>query len=170
MYKEQLTKFICFPRLEDFNTANTIYKTMILPVMEYGDVAYDNTDVKLLEKLQVLQNRALKICINRNEHVPVIILHRECNIAKLEPRRIAHLRMFMYKQWYNEKIVNRRNICTRAHDALLFTTSKPENEKYKRNIYYKGALKWNELPVKTRNINKYESFKLNQKKWLKETL
>ena len=42
---------------------------MILPVMEYGDVAYDNSDQKLLGKLQTLQNRALRICLNRQEHI-----------------------------------------------------------------------------------------------------
>ena len=48
---------------------------MIIPVIEYGDVAYDNSDTKLLEKLQVLQNTALRICLNRQEHVPVVIMH-----------------------------------------------------------------------------------------------
>ena len=46
-------------------------------------------------------------------------MHRECKIAKLEARRIAHLRMFMFKQQRNEQIVNRRNVYTRAHDAPL---------------------------------------------------
>ena len=69
-----------------------------------------------------------------------------------------------------ESIVNRRDVFTRAHDALLFTTKKTENEKYKRNIYCNGAIKWNELSVETRNINKYETFKLNQKKWLQNML
>ena len=109
----------------------TIYKTMILPVMEYGDIAYDNSNQKLLDKLQTLQNKALRICLNRQGHVPVILLHRECKIAKLEARRIAHLRMFMFKQRENEIIVNRRDIRTRAHDALLFTMIRPNNEKYK---------------------------------------
>ena len=63
-------------RYIDFNTAITVYKTMILPVLEYGDVAYDNSDTKLLNKLQVLQNRALRICLNGHKHVPVVILHR----------------------------------------------------------------------------------------------
>ena len=157
-------------RYIDFFTAITIYKTMILPVMEYGDIAYDKSDAKLLDKLQLLQNRALRICINRNMHIPIILLHRECKIAKLEPRRIAHLRLFMYKQQKNELIVNRREVFTRTHDACVFTTVRPVNEKYKRNIYYKGAVTWNDLPVATRNIRIYEDFKLNQKSWLLQTV
>ena len=46
----------------------------------------------------------------------------------------------MYKQKNNVKIVNTRNVRPRAHDATLFTTVKPNNEKYKRNVFYKGAI------------------------------
>ena len=72
----------------------------------------------------------------------------------------------MFKQKQNDLIVNMRNVYTRAHDAILFITIRPNNEKFKRNIYYNGALKWNELSVANRNTEKYESFKLSEKKWL----
>ena len=39
-------------------------------------------------------------------------------------------------------IVNTRNVRTRAQDAILFTAAK-----YNKNVYYKGALSWNNLPV-----------------------
>ena len=153
----------------DFNTAITVYKTMILPIFEYGDIAYDRADAKSLNKLQILQNRALRICINRNVHISRIELHQQCKISKLEVRRIAHLRMFMFKQCENELILNIREIHTRAHDAPLFKTDRPNNETYKRNIYYNGALRWNELTVDTRNIEDYSTFKNNQKEWMKHT-
>ena len=70
-----------------------------------------------------------------------------------------HLNLFMYKQKDNVHIVNRRNINTRAHDALLFITQKPNNEKYKQNVFYRGALSWNDSPVAERNILKFDKFK-----------
>ena len=39
----------------NMHTAVTIYKTMILPVMEYGDVIYDGANQKLLKDLQTSQ-------------------------------------------------------------------------------------------------------------------
>ena len=69
----------------------------------------------------------------------------------------------MFKQKGNVKIVNSRKVRTRAHDAILYTTIKPNNEKYKRNIFYKGALSWNNLPVVERNMENYISFKHTQK-------
>ena len=61
-----------------------------------------------------------------------------------------------------QKILNKRNVRTRAHDAILFTTTKPNNEKYKRNVFYKGALLWNNLTATERNIQNYDKFKSNQ--------
>ena len=106
----------------DFETAITLYKTMILPIFEYGDIAYDLADMKSLDNLQTLQNRALEICVNSNVYIPILRLLQLCKFAKLKVQRIAHLRMFMFKQRDNEFIVNRRNVLTRAHDAPLFVT------------------------------------------------
>ena len=75
----------------------------------------------------------------------------------------------MFNQKENEYIVNRRQVFTRAHDAPSFITQQPGNEKYKRNIYYNGAIHWNELPVNLHNIQKYSNFKENQKKWMLST-
>ena len=69
----------------------------------------------------------------------------------------------MFKQKHNVNIVNNRDVRTRAHEAPLFTTVKPNNEKYKRNVYYKGALSWHSLTVAERNQQDYVKFKSSQK-------
>ena len=40
----------------------------------------------------------------------------------------------------------------------VFDTKKPNNEKYKSNVFYNGAVKWNSLSVNVRNIQTYEKF------------
>ena len=47
----------------------------------------------------------------------------------------------MYKQQTNVDIVNKRNVKTRAHGALLFVTNKPNNEKYKQNVNSESTLR-----------------------------
>ena len=69
----------------------------------------------------------------------------------------------MFKQKGNVNIVNNRNVRTHAHDTILYTTINLNNEKYKRNTLYKGALSWNSLPVHDRNIGNYDTFKTTQK-------
>ena len=82
-----------------------LYKTMILPIMEYGDILYDGTNQKLMGKLQVLQHRCLRTCLLPKQHIPTIRLHEVGNIAKLEMRRKMHLQLYMYKQKHNVNIV-----------------------------------------------------------------
>ena len=84
--------------------AITIYKTMILPVLEYGDILYDGTNMKLIGELQILQNRCLRTCVLRNQHIPTIRLHEICNIANLKMHRTMHLQLYMYKQKHNLNI------------------------------------------------------------------
>ena len=71
----------------DEHTAITIYKTMILPILEYGDTIYDGANQKILNDLQTLQNRVLRTCVHRNRYTPIILLHQLCNINKLMDRR-----------------------------------------------------------------------------------
>ena len=44
----------------------TIYKSMILPHIDYGDLFYSASNQNLLDKIQRVQNRCLKICLNTN--------------------------------------------------------------------------------------------------------
>ena len=147
-----------------FEAATRIYKTMILPIVEYVDILYDGSNLYLLNKLQTLQNRGLRIVYNMQFHVPVISLHEMCDIAKLTWRRNMHLLLYMYKQKNNMNIVNSRLINTRLHDALVFANNKPNIEKYKNNVLYKGPVLWNSRSVRDRNIESYEILKSLLKK------
>ena len=147
-------------------TATIIYKSMILPIMEYGDVIYGGAKGKLIQKLQTTQRRILKICTYSQRYIDTDQLYIACKTSKIDLRREIHLNLFMFKQQDNLEIVNSRKINTRAHDALLFTTYKPKNEKCKQNVYYRGAISWNNLPAIERNIPVFDKFREVQKKKL----
>ena len=74
----------------------TIYKTMILPYFNYGDILFINSSKKLISKLDHLQRRALKICLKVGEAIPENILLNSARIAELDKRRTAHLLNYMY--------------------------------------------------------------------------
>ena len=111
-----------------------IYKSMVIPYFDYGDILYNCSSEKLFTKLQKLQNRGLKICFGNGN-----------------------------RQKYNNYLLDIRDIRTRAHDAILYNTKQPRCEKYKHNIYYYSARLWNQLPVKERKIDDYDTFKNVQK-------
>ena len=128
--------------------ATRIYKTMILPMMDHGDVLYAGANNRLLKKLQTLQNSCLRICMYKNYHISVNNLHLLCKVQKLDVRHEMHLKLFMFKQKLNLEIVNTRPVNTRAHGATLFVTIRPNSEKYKMNVFYKGALQYDQYECK----------------------
>ena len=146
-----------------------MYKTMILPHIDYGDILYDVAGKYILDKIQIAENKALRMCLGVDSRYPTILTHQEAGISSLAPRRRMHIVNFMFKQKGNPNIVNTRPVYTRAHDALLFTTIKPKNQTTKKSVIYRGALLWNDLLVSTRLIESYEDFKLDRKRWLCST-
>ena len=57
----------------------------------------------------------------------------------------------MHKQLLNKELLNTRTYNTRLHQAPVFKLYKPNNEKAKQNMLYRGASKWNALLAETRN-------------------
>ena len=72
--------------------AITIYNTLIVPFLDYGDILLINASIELLNKLQRLQNKCLRICLRAQLQTPTFFLHQETKTAPLHDRRKAHLK------------------------------------------------------------------------------
>ena len=92
------------------------------------------------------------------------MLLRDAKVAKLNDRCEAHLLSYMYTKTDCIELLDIKKVNTRARAAPLFKTMIPKCEKYKNSVLYNGAVKWNSLPIKTRNIGSYNSFDTLQKK------
>ena len=159
-------KMILLARLKKYlreETALLIYKTMILPYFDYADVIFHKANMKELDKLQKLQNKCLRICLNRDRRFNTERAHTLSKVPFLKDRRTAHVRNFMYNRKGNRTLLNLREIRTRAHDAPLFNITIPQCEAFKRSVCYHGSAEWNSLPSHIRNIDNFPSFKLKQK-------
>ena len=144
-------------------TALLIYKTMLLPYFDYADVIIDKANKKDTDRLQTLQNKCLRICLCKERRFNTDMAHKLANTPFLEDRREAHTCNFMFKRKSNKKLLNRREIRTRAHDAPLFTVPIPRCETFKRSVCFHGSNTWNKLSADTRNIEDYQLFKYKQK-------
>ena len=146
------------------DVALKIYKSMILPYIDYADVIYSKARVGDLDKLQRLQNRCLKLCQGRDRYFNTDRLHQGAKTPFLSDRRTAHTLNFMYMRKDKKPgLLNKREIRTRANDAPLFETGVPRCEAFKRRVGYYGALKWNQLDPAVRNTPTYIRFKEIQK-------
>ena len=161
-------KIILLSKVKKYLNADValkIYKSMILPYLDYADVIYSKANVSDLDKLQRLQNRCLKLCQGRYGRLDSDRLHRDLRVPYLKARRKAHTLNFMYvRKSRRPDLLNRREIRTRAHDAPLFVTKVPRCEAFKRSVGYHGAVAWNDLSAHARNTGTYETFKDTQKK------
>ena len=138
----------------------SIFKTMILSLIEYGDIIYTGTSQNNITKITNLFYRGLRICDNSNNKISRDILCHDCHIAPLNIRREMHLLLFMHKETHNECLLKKSRIRTRLHQAPVFKLCKPNNEKVKLNLFYRGAILWNGLPAQDRNMS-FKDFKNN---------
>ena len=143
----------------------TIFKTMVLSVIEYGDTIYSGTSEGNLNKIDKLFYRGLRICMGQDLVLNKEELCTECSISTLAKRRDIHLLLYMHKQSTNKDLLKPCSINTRLHNAPVFWQYKPINEKARLNVLYRGDLLWNGLPAKKRNMN-FNDFK----KWLKKEM
>ena len=75
-----------------------IFKSMIVTVLEYGDILYEGTTARNLENINRLFYRGLSICCQGDEDLSKAVLFNECHISPPEIRRKVHLLTFMHKQ------------------------------------------------------------------------
>ena len=141
------------------DTAICIYKSMLLPYFDYADVIYNNACSKDLHKLQTLQNKSLRLCLGRDRMFSTDRAHKLANVPFLKDRRRAHILNFMFKTKSNNRLLNVREIRTRAHDAPLFNVKIPRCESFKRSVGYFGSTMWNDLTAAIRNTASYLVFR-----------
>ena len=118
-----------------------IYKSTVLQYFDYVDVVVSNASTFLLGKLQSLQERCLRICLNVHDKNNVNDLHNRAGVVKLGDRREMHVNNFMYHKLGKMDTWSKKpeNIQTRAKAAPCFIVAKPNNETFKRGLHYFGA-------------------------------
>ena len=151
--------------------ATQIYKSMILPYLDYADVVFCKANTTGLEKLQRLQNRGLRLCLGHDRRYNTVRAHKEAKTPFLRERRRAHTLNFMHaRKTKKTNLLNKREIRTRAHDAPLFNLAIPMSEAFKRSVGYHGSEEWNRLAPEVRNIESYLEFKGEQKETMLTSL
>ena len=166
-------KIYLLSRIKKFlsnRSALLVYKTMVLPFLDYADVVYHNASAAELEKLQRLQNRALKLCLGFHMREDTEVVHRTAKVPLLENRRKSHVYNFMYKRKEMKHNLDVPLIGTRSADAPRFVLPNPNLQCYKRSLEYSGAKAWNTLPKELKLIPNYLSFKNQIHKRLMDTV
>ena len=173
MHKVAAHKIYLLNKIRNFlskEASLNIYKAKILPFFDYGDVIYHETNPRVCDKLQKLQNRALRVCLKAHSRENVETLHANAKIPMLFNRRNAHVCNYAHHRAQNISYLTVNQLTTRAHDAPLLKEIVPNYKVVKNAPAYKTAKAWNSLPVPTRLIVDRDAFKHKQKHWLYSTI
>ena len=115
-------------------TTLVVFKSMILPYIEYGNIFHGTCTELYKNKLQVIQNNGLKIALGKGRFYNTVDLHIEARVLPCEYRRLLMLQQITFSQLIgNLASINPRNIPTSAHDATLLNVRRPKSE-LKKNL------------------------------------
>lgn len=97
-----------------------IYKAMVLPYWEYGSTILLSGTQADRKKFQYLQNKGLKIALNKCSLFSTRLLHKEARLADWETRARLSCCRLMFKYKYYEDLIDQNRAISRMHDGPVF--------------------------------------------------
>ena len=161
-----------FQRMRGFlngKAALFVYKSMLLPILEYGDIFLSSTTVKNRKKLQVLQNKGLRCALNKGMESSTDELHAEATLLRLKYRREQHMYNFMFDAAMDSvNLVSRSqgSVLTRSRAKRTLKVNRPKTERFKKSLAYKGPTEWNALPADLHQVEEKAAFKKAVGNWV----
>ena len=163
IFKKVSYKVLQFGKIKKYIGTNTrilVYKQTILPLVEYVSFMLYFNKVGDVDKLQKLQNRCLRMCLDviNPRDITTNRLHEVATINRLETRRHIQLCMIMFNLAKTNQFRKEGNRNTRANDSYVFSVDMVQLCLYSGSPYYKGAKLWNDLPMDIRAIDDKNTF------------
>ena len=149
-----------------------IYECMILPIIEYADVVYDNLSKQLSNELEKIQRQAALACTGAYRHTQHQAILRELGWIPLDLRRRCHRLNLFYKILNNKTPNYIKSILPRTvFERTNYNLRNRENltvPQFRKKLCYNSFLPktirdWNELPLIIRQSTTYDTFKTNIK-------
>lgn len=148
-----------------------LYLTLMLPYLNYGILAWGNSCKHQLEKLLIIQKRAMRIICNSPRLAPSSLLFFKNKVLKVAD--LYHLRLgcLMFQANLQElpqalismftKNYGIHNYTTRQ--SSLFHLPRPRTNFTQKTLIYTGPIYWNLLDLNLKHSPSFHSFKRNLK-------
>lgn len=144
-------------------TTLQLYKCMLLPIFDYGDLFYNYCSVKLLRKLQILQNRSIRLICGVNKTTNTYSLQAELGLLPLEYRRNFHTIQFAHCLSCNSNLIelNRQRTITRLNNPnrRQFKMLRPTKAVIEKGVSFRIRKAWNNLPTQVHVIDNKNDLK-----------
>ena len=149
-----------------------LYKSLVVPYFDFGDIIYQHTSNDNLFRLQVLQNCACRMILRTGRYASTSEMHNKLNITTLTERRLYHSAVFMFK--IVKGLITCRTLrsvfitvdeChgvnTRAYSRGDLHIQASNTQFGERSIHIFGSRVWNMLPQVLRTLNTVQTFRTN---------
>ena len=157
----------------DRKSLETIYLTFIRPLLEYGDVIWDNCTQYEKNELDKIQNEAVRITTGTTKLVSLDNLYKEVGWQTLHRRRQDHKITLFYKMFNQRTPVYLSSLIPQQVNAISHHNLRSSNDihtiRSNTSLYHNSFLpstlrQWNSLPVEVRQLITLSSFKTFLKK------
>jgi len=150
------------------STMECAYRTLVLPIIEYGNVVYDNLTIDLSNKLEKVQRAAALMCTGAYRRTSHEKLLAELGWETLKMRRKYQKLVLMYKihnglvpNYLSNMIPSSRG---QGSNYILRNTNNYSlpfcrTERYKQSFVPSTITEWNALPIDIRSIPTLYTFK-----------
>ena len=146
-----------------------IFNAYFLSKLQYGIELFGCADSKLIHKLQVKQNRALKILFDKDYYTPTKKLHADLNVLTVGDTHKYSMAKFVYRQQTDQlpsiydnhftKVGETHHHETRQQDLLKIENAGNQTIYSENRSSVTAARIWNELPNEIRQADKLYKFK-----------
>ena len=152
----------------DRKSLETIYISFVRPLLEYGDVIWDNCTQYEKDELDKIQNEAARICSGTTKLISLYNLSNEIGWESLENRRKKHKLKMFYKMVNNISPPYLSSLVpssVSAHSRYnLRNTQNLQVPFCRTNSYFHSFLPsvirdWNSLSQEVKNSDSVDSFK-----------
>lgn len=152
----------------DRKSLETIYFTFIRPLLEYGDVIWDNCTQYEKQELDKIQIEAARIVTGTTKLISIQSLYEEIKWETLETRRNKHKLVLFYKMFNNISPVYLSSLVPPSvsnltaynlRNAQNIQTIDSRTSQYYNSFLPSAVREWNNLSLETRNSDSVNSFK-----------
>ena len=145
------------------STLLTIYKSLILPYLDYCSAVWGCIGNGLSQKLEKLQNRAARIITGSGWDVRSAQILRALKWESLADRRSKQLKslmkslttLYLSDKFTSVNTIHRHNLRGAQHNLFI---PRPNTEALKRSFRYRGAVTWKSLSVEAKQATTLNSF------------
>ncbi len=164
----------------DTKTCITLYKSLVLPTIDYCDVVYMTGTKGSLEKLQKVQNIACRLILKADRRESTVAMHKTLKFLKLDKHRDTHLANLCHKNIYVEgskplskyfiRVLEGNRRITRHANEMNMIVPRINSHTGRKAISYRGPYTWNFLDSDSKLNENFNSFKSAVLKWAFEEL